>query len=66
VNRQKQIPRDITGLPFECRKALSLYSAMVAEFRVTIFAPELKGGMQVSEKKLKLQWQTVQSICPGI
>jgi len=66
VNRQRQIPRDITGLPFECRKALSLYSAMVAEFRVTIFAPELKGGMQVSEKKLKLQWQTVQSICPGI
>jgi len=66
INRQKQIPEDITGLPFECREAISLYSAMVAEFRVAVFAPELKGGIQVSAKKLKMQWQHLQSICPGI
>ena len=66
INRQKQIPDDLTGLPLECREAIKLYSLMVAEFRVAVFAPELKGGMQVSAKKLKLQWQNVQSICPGV
>ena len=66
ITRLKQIPDDLTGLPLQCREAIKLYSVMVAEFRVAVFAPELKGGLQVSAKKLKLQWQTVQSICPGV
>ena len=66
LDRIKKIPDDCSTLPHECRQAISLYKAMTHEFRVTIFAPELKGGIQVSAKKLKLQWQKVQSVCPGI
>jgi ATP-dependent RNA helicase HrpA len=66
LNRIKNVPEDISMLPLECRQAIAHFSAMIAEFRVAVFAPELKGGMQVSAKKLKLQWQNVQSICPGV
>ena len=66
LDRIKHIPDDYTMLPFDCREAITLYVTMVNDFRVTLFAPELKGGVQVSPKKLKLQWQKVQSLCPGI
>lgn len=66
LDRIKKLPDDCSTLPHECRQAVSLYKAMISEFRVTIFAPELKGGIQVSAKKLKLQWQNVQSVCPGV
>ncbi len=54
------------SLPAECREALDHYQTMINDYRVTIFAPELKGGNKVSAKKLKLLWQGVQSLCPGI
>jgi ATP-dependent RNA helicase HrpA len=66
LKRIKSLPEDCSGLPLECREAILHFSAMVAEFRVAVFAPEIKGGMQVSAKKLKLQWQNVQSLCPGV
>ncbi len=58
--------KDLFALPAECREALKHYQAMVNDYRVTIFAPELKGGRSVSAKKLKLQWQEVQALCLGI
>ena len=66
LQRLNAIPDDCSALPQECREAISLFRAMMQEFRVMTFAPELKGGLQVSAKKLKLQWQTVQSLCPGV
>jgi len=66
LNKMKNIPDDYSMLPLDCRAAIRLYITMVQDFRVTLFAPELKGGVQVSAKKLKLQWQQVQSLCPGI
>lgn len=66
LQRLKTLPKESSGLPLECRKEIAHYMAMLNEFRVKVFAPELKGGIQVSEKKLKLQWQNVQSLCPGI
>ncbi|MCF8055666.1 MAG: ATP-dependent RNA helicase HrpA [Desulfocapsa sp.] len=66
LRRLNRLPDDCSTLPHECRQEISRYQAMVNEFRVRIFAPELKGGMPVSAKKLKLQWQTVQSLCPGV
>ncbi len=65
-NRLQKIPSDFTCLPPDCRAALELFQTMLAELRVSVFAPEIKGGMQVSAKKLKQQWQEVQSLCPGI
>lgn len=66
LQRIKNLPADCSVLPLECRQAISQYVAMLNEFRVTVFAPELKGGPAVSAKKLKLQWQTLQSLCPGV
>ena len=66
LERIKKIPKDYSSLPLDCREALSIYVTMVNDFRVTVFAPELRGGVQVSAKKLKLQWQQVQSLCPGV
>jgi len=66
LDRIKKIPADCSTLPLECRQEIALYKTMISNFRVTIFAPELKGGTKVSAKKLKLQWQVIQSLCPGI
>ncbi|HID70924.1 MAG TPA: ATP-dependent RNA helicase HrpA [Desulfobacterales bacterium] len=66
LDRIKKIPDDCSTLPLECRQEIALYKSMINEFRVTVFAPELKGGTKVSAKKLKLQWQAIQSLCPGI
>ncbi len=66
LDRLKKIPEDWDMLPCDCRNALELYRNMVNDFRVILFAPELKGGLQVSPKKLAIQWQLVQALCPGI
>ncbi len=66
LQRIKKIPADCADLPGECREALSLFQRMVSEFRIALFAPEIKRGMQVSEKKLKQQWQLISSSCPGL
>lgn len=66
LDRIRKAPSDLGDLPYDCREALSKYITMVNDYRVTIFAPELRGGAQVSAKKLKLQWQQVQSLCPGV
>ncbi len=67
LNRMKLLDeKEQSSLPAECREAMRQYRKMVHAYRVTIFAPELKGGMSVSAKKLKLQWQQLQSLCPGI
>ena len=66
LQRLNTIPNDCSVLPHDCREEISRFQAMVQEFRVMTFAPELKGGMVVSAKKLKLQWQAVQSHCPGV
>ena len=64
IDKLNSIPVDRKPLPPDCREAISLYTKMVNDFRVTLFAPELKGGQAVSPKKLTRQWQTIQSICP--
>lgn len=66
LQRISSLPTEPSLLPRECQEAIAHYRAMVSEFRVTIFAPEISGGIQVSAKKLKLQWQQLQSLCPGV
>jgi ATP-dependent helicase HrpA len=46
-----------------CQQELSLYRRMVEEFRVSVFAPEIRTAMPVSEKRLKQQWQRVEDSC---
>ena len=47
----------------QCRQIISQYRAMVEEFRVSIFAPELGTKMTVSEKRLEKLWQEVENHC---
>ncbi|MCI5224099.1 MAG: DUF3418 domain-containing protein, partial [Candidatus Electrothrix sp. AR4] len=46
-----------------CREEMFAYRRMVEEFRVSVFAPEIKTAMPVSEKRLKQQWQRVVDSC---
>ncbi|MBU0945921.1 MAG: ATP-dependent RNA helicase HrpA [Proteobacteria bacterium] len=66
LEKREKIATDFSDLPKECGEALSLFQAMINEFRIAIFAPEIKREMQVSEKKLKQQWQRVSASCPGL
>ena len=66
LQQLKKIPADSLTLPQECREALSHYQLMVNEFRIALFAPEIKRELQVSEKKLQQQWQRVCSLCPAL
>ncbi len=50
----------------KCREEIDFYRRMVNEFRIGLFAPEIKKELQVSEKKLKQQWQKIRSNCPGM
>ena len=38
---------------------IAQFSQLVAEFKVSVFAPELKTAMPVSAKRLELKWQEV-------
>ncbi len=64
LQKLASLPADFSDMPRECREAITQYKFMLAEFRVAVFAPELPGNTTVSAKKLKQQWQAVQSICP--
>lgn len=46
-----------------CRTCLREYSAMVEEFRVSVFAPELGTKGPVSEKRLARKWAEVENAC---
>jgi ATP-dependent helicase HrpA len=39
------------------------YKQMIAEFRISIFSPEIKTAIVVSEKKLRLLWQEISQTC---
>ena len=47
----------------ECEQAINQYQIMVEEFRVSVFAPELKTSVPVSEKRLQKLWQQIEDLC---
>jgi len=47
----------------ECRLRLKHFQDMIADFRIALFAPEIKGSIQVSAKKLNQQWQDLNHLC---
>lgn len=46
-----------------CQTCKKEYLALIDEFRVSIFAPELGTAQVVSEKKLHQKWQEVENVC---
>ncbi|MBW6520792.1 MAG: ATP-dependent RNA helicase HrpA [Desulfoarculaceae bacterium] len=47
-------------LASECLHELKKYEEMISRFRITLFAPEIQDGTQMSSKKLDQQWQEVE------
>ena len=58
LNKRKEQKRSAA-----CCQEMALYRKMVEEFRLSIFAPELKTSLPVSEKRLKQQWQKLEDSC---
>jgi ATP-dependent helicase HrpA len=63
LERLRDVTKSGDELPAEARKELARYQAMVNEYRIALFAPELKTRQPVSEKKLEAQWQVVMTGC---
>ena len=49
-----------------CRKILQEYAALVEEFRISVFAPELGTRGPVSEKRLREKWTEVENLCQRV
>lgn len=52
-----------TRLSIECSEKLVQYERMLAELRISLFSPELKTTMKVSEKRLAKLWESFSSGC---
>lgn len=44
-------------------KLVDKYRQMIAEYRISVFSPEVKTSLPVSSKKLQKQWQAVMEKC---
>lgn len=53
----------ITDAHDECQELYREYQRLVAEFRVSLFSPEIKTATIVSEKKVNLMWKQLSSTC---
>lgn len=47
----------------ECKKLLQEYRDMIAEFKISIFAQEMKTSYPVSSKRLEKKWQKIINCC---
>ncbi len=54
LHRLQTLEKD---LPAEAVNEIKKYREMIAHYRITVFAPEIQGKIQVSAKKLEQQWQ---------
>jgi len=62
LKRLHSILKQQDELSEECLQQLSAYQAMIQEFRISLFAPELRTKFPVSSKKLKLQFDKVRQL----
>ena len=47
----------------DCEQVLADYREMVEEYRISLFAQELKTAYPVSEKRLEKKWREVEAVC---
>ena len=59
LHNLQTIQKKAQDLAPECLQELKKYQEMISRFRITLFAPEIQDGLQVSAKKLDQQWQEV-------
>ncbi len=63
--RLRQMARFDSPSP-ACAQSRREFAALVEEFRVSIFAPELGTAQPVSEQRLAQQWQEVENCCRSV
>ena len=63
--RLRQMARFDSPSP-ACAASRREFAALVEEFRVSIFAPELGTAQPVSEQRLAQQWQEVENCCRSV
>jgi hypothetical protein len=47
----------------DCREMFKNYEHAVAEYRISLFSPEIKAAAGVSEKKINKLWQDIRRSC---
>ncbi len=55
--------KNVVDLSPECRTKFSTYRKMLSELRVSLFSPEIKTSMSVSEKKVAQAWKDFAAGC---
>lgn len=63
LNKLKELKSRRGKLPEDASRELLLYQEMVDDYKLALFAPEIKGRKSVSSKKLDLQWQKALAKC---
>ncbi|PID55719.1 hypothetical protein CSB45_14680, partial [candidate division KSB3 bacterium] len=59
-----QAVADDQQLSFEAQEALQQYKEMLVEFKISVFAPEIRRRFAISPKKLETQWQQALKYLP--
>ncbi len=49
-----------------CQELVTLYRIMLEEFKISVFAPEIKTAMVVSEKRLNKLWHDIENNCTRV
>ncbi len=61
ISRLKELkPRDPSP---ECQKLLREYRTMLAEYKISVFAQEMKTRFPVSAKRLDKKWKEIANSC---
>jgi ATP-dependent helicase HrpA len=47
----------------QCRRLLEEYRLMLEEFKISLFAPEIKTQFPISAKRLEKKWQAILDSC---
>ena len=63
LNQLQEVESREKDLSPEAGEAIALFKEMINEYRLVLFAPEIRGGLSVSAKKLGNQWKVVRSLC---
>ena len=59
----ERVEKTMGELSPECQAKLENYKTMLAELRISLFSPEIKTALSVSEKKLAQTWKELSSSC---
>ena len=63
IRNQKEFQRKLDEYNTDNRESFRVYSELVAEYQVSLFSPEIKTIIPVSEKKLATAWKKLNEHC---